>query len=117
MHEVSIALGIREELSRIAREHNAQKVLSVNLKIGRMSGVVIDSLRFAFEAVKRESPLIESAELSIEEIPLKYFCRDCSLVFISEEMRFPRCSRCNSVSLEILSGEEMDIRGVELEEI
>jgi len=44
VHEVSIALGMIEELLRIAGENNAKNVIKVKLKIGGMSGIVTDSL-------------------------------------------------------------------------
>lgn len=116
MHEVSIALGIKDELTRLAREHRAQKVVAVNLKIGRMSGIVIDSLKFAFEAVKLESPLLSATELRIEEVPLSYKCRNCGITFVTDDLFCPGCTSCESSRLRIVSGEEMDIRNVELEE-
>lgn len=58
MHELSIAMGMVDEITRIARENNARKVITVKLKIGKMSGIVIDSLRFTFDAAKLEYPLL-----------------------------------------------------------
>lgn len=115
MHEVSIALGMVDELARIANENNAKYIIAVNLRIGRSSGIVIDSLKFAFDAVKLENPLISSAEILIEEVPLKYECKECNESFQLDSIHFPSCPLCKSYSLRLISGEEMDITNVELE--
>ncbi|HDL20955.1 MAG TPA: hydrogenase maturation nickel metallochaperone HypA, partial [Nitrospirae bacterium] len=46
MHEVSIVLGMVDELMKIAGKNNAKKITNVKLKIGKMSGLVTDSLKF-----------------------------------------------------------------------
>lgn len=115
VHELSIALAMADELARIAGENNSGKVLHVTLKIGSLSGIVADSLRFAFDAVKLENPLLSSAEVTIEEIPLVYQCGDCRKTFSSDDMYFPTCPQCESVALKIVSGEEQHIANVELE--
>jgi len=104
-----------EELLRIAGENNAKKITKVKLKIGKMSGIVNDSLMFAFDAVKLEHPLLSSAELSIEEVPLVYKCTDCGNTFHAETGGFPSCPACKSYKLKIISGEEQHIENVEVE--
>jgi len=125
MHEVSLALGMVDELIKIADKNNAKSILTVNLKIGKMSGIVTDSLKFAFDAVKLEHPILTSTEISIEEIPLVYECIDCGRTFSPqdnsagadrpEDSVFPSCRDCNSYNLKVLSGEEMDIANLEVE--
>lgn len=115
MHEVSIALGMVEELARIARENNAKRITGVKLKIGKMSGIVTDSLIFAFDAVKLEHPFLSSAEIFIEEVPLVYACSECGREFETEDLSFTACPDCKSYKLRILSGEEQHIENVEVE--
>jgi len=130
MHEVSIAFGMIDEVMRIARENKAQKVTSINLRIGKMSGIVIDSLKFAFDAIKLEHPLLIDSEILIEEIPLMYECKNCKNIFNPEDVippcpplskggwgdfRFPACPECKSYSLKLISGEEMNIENLEVE--
>ncbi len=115
MHEVAIAMGMVEELKRIARENNAKRITGVNLRIGKMSGIVTDSLKFAFDAVKLEHPILLSAEVTIKEIPLIYECNDCRKSFDTDDFHFPTCPECDSYDLKLISGEEQDIENVELE--
>jgi hydrogenase nickel incorporation protein HypA/HybF len=115
MHEVSIAAGMAEELARIARENRAKKINTVHLHIGKKSGIVIDSLRFAFDTIKLEHPLLSTTEIVIEEIPLFYLCRDCKAEFETNNIYFPPCPFCSSHRLQLLSGEEMNIKDLEIE--
>ncbi len=115
VHEVSVALGIIDELMRIARRNNARSVLSVRLKIGQLSGIEIGSLRFAFDAVKLEHPMLSSAELLIREIPLRYRCAECGRCFDAGGRIAVSCKACGSRDLKVVSGEEQHIENVELE--
>ena len=115
MHEVSIALGMVDELIKIARDNNATRINSVKLKIGRLSGIVTDSLIFAFDAVKLEHSLLADARIQIEEIPTVCKCGDCNTQFQLDDMLFPTCSNCKSLNVTLISGEEQHIENVELE--
>ena len=115
MHEVSIALGMVDELIKIANANDATKINSVKLKIGKMSGIVTDSLIFAFDAVKLEHSLLANATVVIEEIPIVCKCGDCNISFEIDEMCFPSCSNCESLNVQLISGEEQHIENVELE--
>jgi hydrogenase nickel incorporation protein HypA/HybF len=115
VHEVSIALGMVDELMKIARENNAKKIVNVKLKIGKMSGIVTDSLKFAFDAVKLEYSLLSSAEIFIDEVPLMYKCNDCKKSFKTDNIYFPSCPDCTSYNIKLVSGEEQHIENVEVE--
>jgi hydrogenase nickel incorporation protein HypA/HybF len=125
MHELSIAMGMVDELIRIAQDNNAKRVVTVRLRIGKMSGIVTDSLEFAFDVIKSEYPLLSDTRIVIQEVPLIYECRMCKNTFspqdetnftgASREIRFPSCPRCESYNLDLISGEEMDIENVEVE--
>ena len=115
MHEVSIALGMVDELIKIARNNNATKINAVKLKIGNMSSIVTDSLIFAFDAVKLEHSLLSDARIVIEEIPTVYECSNCNSSFEVDNIYFPSCSNCESLNVTLISGEEQHIENVELE--
>jgi len=104
-----------EDLTRIAEENHAKKVLKIRLSIGRLSGIVIDSLEFAFNTIKRDYPLLADAELIINEIPGVLECKDCGRRFETEYPPLWTCRGCNSMNLRIRSGNEQHIENVELE--
>ncbi len=67
VHEVSVAIGIVDELMKIAEKNKASKVTNVHLRIGKMTGIVTDSLKFAFEAARLQYPILSSADIIINE--------------------------------------------------
>ena len=115
MHEMGIAMQIAEiAVASIPAEMQHSKVERVNLKVGMLSAVVTDSLRFCFEVVTRDTPL-EGAELSVEEIPVTARCKDCRHEWTIDNPVFA-CSRCDSGAVELLSGRELDIESIEIAE-
>jgi len=115
MHEASIAMGLIDSLSKIAEKEGAKKVLKVRVRIGKLSGVVVDSFVFAFNALKLQHRYLKGADLKVEEVPTVYRCKACGEEFTAETVYFPECPRCGSVELELLSGEELELVDVELE--
>ena len=115
MHEMGIALQIIEIAAEsIPAELKDVKVARVNLKVGKLSAIVPDSLRFCFEVASKETAL-EGAELAIEEIPVVARCRDCQKEWTISEPAFA-CQSCESGNIEILSGRELDIESIEIAE-
>jgi hydrogenase nickel incorporation protein HypA/HybF len=90
------------------------RVAAVNVKIGKLAAVVPESLRFCFDVAIKDTPL-EGAKLAIEEIPVVAKCNDCNARMTIEEPVFV-CQTCQSGSLLILSGRELDIESIEVEE-
>jgi hydrogenase nickel incorporation protein HypA/HybF len=111
MHELSIAEAVVDVALRHAR---GRRVSKVELKVGHLRQVVPSSLEFAFELVTSETPL-EGAELVIEEVPARGLCRACGIE--TTMARFPlQCSRCGDLDLELLTGEELLVDALELDE-
>jgi len=108
-------MGLLTSLEEVARREGAKRVLKVKVRIGKLSGIVVDSFVFAFNALKEQSSLLKSAELEVEEVPITYRCRECGEEFECESVFFPECPKCGSVNLELLKGEEMEVVNAELE--
>ncbi|MBW2573575.1 MAG: hydrogenase maturation nickel metallochaperone HypA [Deltaproteobacteria bacterium] len=90
---------------------NAQ-VKRVNLKVGKLTAVVPESLHFCFQIAVQDTPLCD-AELNIEEISLKVRCTDCNVEWTAHEPVFV-CRKCNGGSVKMLSGRELDITSIEV---
>ncbi|MEJ2658019.1 MAG: hydrogenase maturation nickel metallochaperone HypA [Desulfobacterales bacterium] len=113
MHEMSIAMQIVEiAVASIPADLKNAQVKRVNLKIGKLAAVVPESLRFCFQIAVQDTPLRE-ADLNIEEIPLRVRCTDCNAEWTAHEPVFI-CRKCNSGSVEMLSGRELDITSIEV---
>ncbi|MGA6926345.1 MAG: hydrogenase maturation nickel metallochaperone HypA [Desulfosarcina sp.] len=115
MHEMGIAMEIVDiAKASIPQDMQGAKVRRVNLQVGRLSAIVADSLRFCFDLVVKETPL-EGAELAIEEIPVVARCQDCQTQWTVTEPVFT-CRNCQSGAIDILSGRELDIKSIEIED-
>jgi hydrogenase nickel incorporation protein HypA/HybF len=115
MHEMGLATEIvRIVTESIPAEMAGSKVARVNLKVGKLAAVVPQSLRFCFEIVAKDTP-VEGAQLEIQEIAVIARCHHCHLQWEIGEPVFI-CPQCQSGSIEMLSGRELDIDSIELEE-
>ena len=115
MHEMGIALEIIDIVkSSIPPDTPNARVVKVHLQVGRLSAIVPESLRFCFEIAARDTPLA-GAELNIEEIPVVALCKDCQHRWTITGPAFS-CENCESGSIELLSGRELDIRSIEIAE-
>lgn len=108
MHEVGIMESALAVISREARSNHATKVTRVVLRIGAISGVEPDALRFAFEAIS-PGTLIENARLEIRRVPARAHCRDCAQDFTIESGFIFQCPRCRAFSGDVRSGREIEL--------
>jgi hydrogenase nickel incorporation protein HypA/HybF len=114
MHEMGIALEILKiTTASIPPEMEDARVTSIKLKIGKLTAVIPDSLRFCFEIAAQDTP-ISQARLDIQEIPVIAKCRSCNASWEIDEPSFG-CSVCGSGSIDIVSGRELDIESIEVE--
>jgi len=114
MHELSIASSIIDIVLDEIKEKNVLKVNSIGLRIGAMSGILPDALEFGFDAIKLETPL-SAAKLVIEEVPLSGSCNSCKETFPVRNLIFA-CPVCDSTSITVVKGDELDISYIEVEE-
>lgn len=108
MHELSVANGIVEICAERA---GAARVIRVRLKIGQLSAVLPDAIRFCFDVCARNT-VVEGTTLEMLETPGRARCRDCdgevALVRLAG-----RCA-CGSANLCVVAGEELKIREMEI---
>ncbi len=114
MHELSIAQAIVDIIGQYVPEHQEAEVRLVRVRVGRMAGVVPDSLDFCFGAIVKGTPLGE-ARLEIEEPPVQARCAGCERVFGVEDACF-LCPNCGSGDVSIISGAELQVVEIELSE-
>lgn len=108
LHEVSLMKNILKVAEDAAfSEGPEEKITLIHMKIGEMSGVCVESLRFAFEVLSKGT-VSEDADLDIEKVPLLVSCGDCGARFKPREFTFI-CTRCGSKKLNVESGREMEI--------
>jgi hydrogenase nickel incorporation protein HypA/HybF len=115
MHEMGVAMQIVEIATASIPGHlPGARVAKVNLKVGKLSAIVPDSLTFCFDVVAKDTPL-EGAHLDITEIPVQAVCNACRNEWTIDQPAFS-CPACNSGDITLLTGRELDIESIELAE-
>ena len=113
MHEVAIMTEAIRMAEEAARSAGAARILKLRLRLGSLSGVVEDSLYFAFDVVSHDT-LVAGAVLEIERVSAACWCAGCNLEFECADF-LNECPRCHSPSGELRRGRELEIAAVELE--
>jgi hydrogenase nickel incorporation protein HypA/HybF len=113
MHELSIALSILEAAEEEMKARTG-RVAAVHVRLGRLCGVVKEALLSAF-TLAREGTTLAQAELMIEEIPLVVHCAACAADGTPVSPFELRCPTCGALTKDIVSGQELEIRALEIE--
>jgi len=106
LHELAITQSVTEAI--VERTGDAE-VRAVRLVIGRLSGVVADSVRFCFDLVTAGTPLAD-AVLTIDEPAGQARCGGCGATFDADDI-LPRCS-CGCVDVAVTGGDDLRIVSV-----
>jgi len=112
VHEFSLAQGLMEQLHQLTDQHKATRIIKVHVTIGKLSGIVIDSFSFGFEALAGENDLTKKAVLEITESTPSLRCIDCD--FINESPSVS-CAKCDSTRLLAEGGDDLILTQVEME--
>ncbi len=113
MHEMSLCEGIVQILEEQATQQNFSRVRTVWLEVGAFSGVEKEAMLFSFDVVCRGT-LAEGAKLEIIELPARAWCMQCAETVEIEE-RYDPCPKCGGYQLQVVEGEELRIRELEVD--
>ena len=114
MHELGIAASILECVQKEADRRPGARITKVGVKIGELAGVDRDALQFGFEVLVKDTEW-EPLALELEYVPRVQRCPKCEREFRMTEFD-PRCPFCGEISTECISGEELDIAYMEVDE-
>ena len=95
-----------------AGKHGATRVSKIVLRVGALSGVDLDALRFAYEALAPHS-IAADAVLEIESVSARAHCTNCRSEFGVERGFIFRCPGCGEYSGDIRAGKELGIARLE----
>lgn len=105
----SVLDAVRAESARLGA-----RVVNVGVRIGELSGVEPESLRFCFDALVKDSDL-EPLALELELVRRTNTCRACGTVFGVADYN-PTCPSCGSLETTPSAGDEMTLSWVEVED-
>ena len=111
MHELALGQAI---VDTIGRRSNGGAVRRVAVRIGHFRQVVPDSLQFAWEMLTEGSKLA-GCRLDIDHVPAVVACRSCE-ARTTLDLPILMCEACESVDVELVSGEEFMIATIDVAE-
>ena len=112
MHEVSLAREIVTLAANAVQDAGASKGLAVRIRVGELTCVAPDPLRFAFEVAARGT-LVEGAQLVIEHAPLVLRCANCQRDVPPVAPFKLACSLCGQPCPQVAAGRELEVLTVE----
>ena len=115
MHELSVCLSLIEEVKRVARQNGAGTVTRIIVKVGPLSGVEPDLLQNAYP-LAAAGTVAEKADLEIELSGIVVSCSQCGKESDAAPNRL-LCAHCGDYRTNLVSGDEMVLQSVELDDI
>lgn len=109
MHELSLTQSV---VDAIAERMGDATITSVRLEIGKLSGVVVDSIRFCFDLVA-DGTTLAGATLVVDEPSGECRCKECATEFTVDDP-IVLCPACDSANVSVLSGRDLRIKSVEV---
>ena len=110
MHELAISEAI---VSEVCEHVGDARVCRVTVEIGRLAAVVPEAIQFCF-GLAANGTAVEGAALEIVEIPARGDCRQCGNSVDLGDSFIGTCAACGGIDLEIVNGQELRIRSVEV---
>lgn len=114
MHELTIAREILRIVETCVEPASLQRVTSINLTLGTLTGVQVDCLEFALKALTDGTPM-EGVSFRIEHVEPLFRCKECAEEFQSERWFDSACPKCGSFRCDLLKGNELSVASVDLE--
>lgn len=107
MHELSLAGSILRLVEEAAAREGFARVSQLRLEAGALSGVEVQALRFALDAI-RPGTCLEGAEILIDEPPGRAWCQRCA-ANVPIDSRADACPQCGGHQLQPTGGTELRI--------
>lgn len=115
MHELGIANSVLDAVRTEAARHPGAFPIKVAVRVGELSGVDPGALAFSFEALTCKTEWARIA-LEVETCPRKHRCSDCGNTFRIIDYDFA-CPGCGGLRSDAISGDELELAYIELEEL
>lgn len=113
MHELSVAQELVALVEAQLSGGAPVKVTNVRLRIGPLSGVVPQALRFAYDAAVTGTSLAGST-LQIDEVAPAIFCARCNAERPLASIQRLSCPTCGQPTPDVVRGRELEVVSVEV---
>lgn len=111
MHELGVVFYVVKDVKQVAEENSVEKVESVTLQIGEVSGIIHEYLIDCWNWARKKEAVMEEAELMIEQIDAVSFCEDCGKEYPTVQYA-KICPHCGSEHTYLARGNEFLIKEI-----
>ncbi|MBI9060507.1 MAG: hydrogenase maturation nickel metallochaperone HypA [Marinilabiliaceae bacterium] len=113
MHELTLANNILQIINQQATLQNDGCVREVEVVVGELSGVMIEALKAALQAVIKGTNY-ENTLFNLTEVKAIAECTNCSAK-VNMETLYSQCPQCHNMHLDIMQGKELFVKSITFE--
>ena len=114
MHELGVVFYVVKDVKQVAEENQVDRVSGVVLQIGEVSGIVHHYLTDCWNWARKKEPVMEDAELKIEQIDAVSYCEDCKQEYPTVQYA-KICPHCGSEHTYLLRATQFLLKEIEVE--
>lgn len=114
MHEMTVAKELLEAMLDSARRNEGRTILRADIRLGPLSCVNEENLRFGFHVLANDTPA-EKCELQMVRTPLDARCRRCDWEGRVEDIYDPFCPKCGSFVTCLSEDRSIVLESIKLE--
>lgn len=112
MHELGLAQEALDVALATAQRQGARRIVAMHLRIGGLSGVVPEALRFALETITAGTPA-EGARILMERVIPFCRCEACGGEYEVVDCSYA-CPMCGDTRGRLSRGKELDLVSLEV---
>jgi hydrogenase nickel incorporation protein HypA/HybF len=113
MHEVALVRAIIDTVEKEATAQKATRVKSVKIRFNALTSHSSDHMRFSFDIVKQDRPMVQSAKLFLNEVEPLLLCV-CGHKFHGHHLP-DVCPKCGSLEVKAVNSTDMVLEGFEID--
>lgn len=114
MHEVALVNAIVEAVEKEAVAKKARRVKWIKIRFNALTSHSADHVRFSFDIVKTDRPLIKDAKLKLNELEPLLLCK-CGHKFHGHHLP-DVCPKCGSLEVTAVNSTDMVLESFEFED-
>ncbi len=114
MHELTLCYQTHEMILEHAKKAHAKKIVSVWMEVGALSCVELESLRFCFDLVCKES-IAEGCTLYLEQQTATAWCEHCKETVPVKNIFITTCSLCDQTLTHVEADDKVWVKKIQVE--
>lgn len=113
MHEVALVSAILDTVEKQAVAKKARRVKWIKIRFNALTSHSADHVRFSFDIVKNERPLLVGTRLKLNEVKPLLLCK-CGHKFSGHQLP-DVCPKCGSLEVKPVNPTDMVLESFEFE--